>query len=641
MSMRRRLALLVLAVAPALLGSLVVASADTSGIITTVAGTGTAAYAGDGGAATAAALNAPSGVLRDPTGNLYIADRANDRLRRVDSSGTIATVPVTVVTAGNQCGQLTAASVTLTSPWGLARDSAGNLFVSSQSQSLVYRIDPSGNVMCWAGTGTAGYNGDNARLNTELNGPTGLAVDGSDNLYIADTLNDRVRKVTKFGVISTVAGGGLPSAVPQNLGDNGPATLAVLNRPQGAGTDSSGNFYIADTGSNRIRKVDTNGVITTVAGSANSGYSGDGGPATRASMIAPRGVAFDAAGNMYIADTGNSVVRQVDGNGIITTVVGTGVPGYSGDGGQATAAQLQYPVALSVDRGGALEIADTGNNVVRRVGDSTVAAITSSGGGLYADRDAGGFAGLGGQLVAAPAVVAVPVSGQLSSPLYLGVGTDSNVYVRSTSQAWQPLSSSPVSCLDSVGAAVTTVAGLSTLTVACEGSDRALWYAHGTVSATALPTLSGWQSLGGVLGAGPAVATLGNTLTFLVTGSDGVVYSRDLIHGYTAMPWQCISHPALAARGSTAYFACHGGDGALWYAVNSGSAWGPAQSAGGAILDGPAIAAGRTQVSVYVEGGDGALWHVNLPPGGTGPVPPFVADGGTLQFGPGATTLTP
>ena len=180
----------------------------------------------------------------------------------------------------------------------------------------------------------------------------------------------------------------------------------------------------------------------------------------------------------------------------------------------------------------------------------------------------------------------------------------------------------------------------STLTVACQGSDHGLWYAQGAVTSGSLPTVSGWQGLGGTLSAGPAVGTVAGNLTFLVVGSNGQVYSRTTLSGYTATGWGCIGHVALASYRTNAYFACQGGDHALWYSVNPGSGWVQVQSAGGVIADSPAIVATPAEVIVYVEGSNMAVYHVTLSPGG-GPTTPWVFDGGSIQFGPGATTLTP
>src|SRR5208283_3417442 len=215
-----------------------------------------------------------------------------------------------------------------------------------------------------AGNGTAGYSGDGGPATAaELDYPAGVAVDASGNLYIADTNNQRVREVNNStGMITTVAGSGNFA-----LGDGGPATAAFLNNPMGVAVDASGNLYIADTRNERIREVKlSTGVITTVAGNGTYGYSGDNGPATAAELEGPQGVVVDASGNLYIADLFSNVIREVNpGTGVITTVAGARTPDYSGDNGPATAAGLSDPDGVAVDASGNLYIADTGNNVIR------------------------------------------------------------------------------------------------------------------------------------------------------------------------------------------------------------------------------------------------------------------------------------
>jgi sugar lactone lactonase YvrE len=278
-----------------------------SGTITTVAGNGTPGFSGDGGPATNARLAYPTGVAVDAAGNLYIADRLNSRVRKVSTSGTITTV---------------------------------------------------------AGDGSAGFSGDGGpATNAQLAGPYGVAVDAAGNLYIADFQNSRVRKVSTSGTITTVAGDGSFGF----SGDGGPATNAQLAGPNGVAVDAAGNLYIADINNHRVRKVSTSGTITTVAGNGTPGFSGDGGPATNARLRPPTGVAVDAAGNLYIADIFNQRVRKVSTSGTITTVAGTGIYGFSGDGGPATNARLAYPSGVAVDAAGNLYIADQNNHRVRKV----------------------------------------------------------------------------------------------------------------------------------------------------------------------------------------------------------------------------------------------------------------------------------
>ncbi|MCY4595485.1 MAG: NHL repeat-containing protein, partial [Bryobacterales bacterium] len=336
---------------------------DPAGVITTVAGTDVRGYGGDGGAAANAQLHFPSGVAVDGLGNLYIADRSNHRVRKVDRAGVITTVAGTgELGYGGDGGP--AAGAELASPSGVAVDGSGNLYIADESNHRVRRVDPAGVITTVAGTAALGYGGDGGpAASAELAFPLGVAVDGSGNLYIADSWNDRVRKVDRAGVITTVAGTGERGYG----GDGGPAASAQLYSPRGVAVDGSGNLYIADSSNDRVRRVDLAGVITTVAGTGALGYGGDSGPAVNARLGDPSAVAVDASGNLYIADGWNHRVRKVDRAGVITTVAGTGERGYGGDGGPAASAQLTFPRGVAVDGSGNLYIADSWNHRVRRV----------------------------------------------------------------------------------------------------------------------------------------------------------------------------------------------------------------------------------------------------------------------------------
>ena len=294
----------------------------STGLITTVAGDGSAGYSGDGGQATGAKLSDPQGVAVDGNGDLFIADTGNNIVREVNlSTGAISTI---------------------------------------------------------AGNGAPGYAGDGGQAtDAELDCPCGLAVDTSGNLYIADSDNSVIREINlSAGMINTVAGDGGQGY----WGDGEPATGAELDDPQGLAVDAFGNLFIADTGNDVIREVAPDGTISTVAGTGgDAGFSGDGGQATSAELNAPTGVAVDALGDLFVADSGNQVIRQVAPNGMIYTVAGTpGNVGYSGDGGPATGAALSAPQGVAVDPSGNLFIADTGNHVIREVANNTVMKVATS-----------------------------------------------------------------------------------------------------------------------------------------------------------------------------------------------------------------------------------------------------------------------
>jgi NHL repeat-containing protein len=297
---------------------------DTAGIITVLAGSGRQGFSGDGGPATVATLSHPGGVAVDPFGNVLIADTANNRVRRVDPGGTITTVAGTGRSGfGGDGGP--ALDAMLAGPTALTADSEGNLFIADTGNNRIRRVDSSGVITTVAGTGDAGFSGNNGpAIKAALAAPNGVAVDSNGNLFIADTGNHRIRRVDSSGNITTVAGNGGIGFT----GDGGPATKATLASPMGLAVDDNGNIYLADALNNRIRRVDATGMITTAAGSSRAGFSGDGGPATEASLLSPSAVALGSDGTFFIADRLNQRIRRIDGSpGVITTVAGNGLAG--------------------------------------------------------------------------------------------------------------------------------------------------------------------------------------------------------------------------------------------------------------------------------------------------------------------------
>jgi sugar lactone lactonase YvrE len=315
-------------------------------------------------------LYSPSGVAVDATGNLFIADMRNHRIRKVQATVVTTVVGTGEIGGAGDGGPSTGAQ--LWGPGGIAVDASGNLFIADQLNRRIRKVETStGLITTVAGTGEYGFAGDGGpATGAQFWSPAGIAVDATGNLFITDQADHRIRKVEHAtGLITTVAGTGERGFT----GDGGPATSARLASPTGVAVDESGNLVIADQLNHRIRKVEAaTGLITTVAGTGESGFSGDGGPATSAELSTPAGIAVDATGNLFIADQGNHRIRKVKAaTGLITTVAGTGESGFTGDGGLATSARLAKPAGIAVDATGNLFIADQGNHRIREIVMST------------------------------------------------------------------------------------------------------------------------------------------------------------------------------------------------------------------------------------------------------------------------------
>lgn len=439
-------------------------------VITTVAG----GFIGDNGDATSAGLDFPRYVIQDRMGNTYLSDCFNHRIRKITAAGTITTFAGTGI-AGFSGDGGPAKNAELSFPTGIVFDREGNMLVADSGNNRIRSIKPSGIITTIAGTGIAGYSGDNGpAVQAELNTPWGLAVDGAGDLFLADVVNNAIRRIDAFGTITTVAGNGMAGY----SGDGGPATIAELNSPRSVIVDSHGNLYIADNLNHRVRKVDARGIINTFAGDGGAGFSGDGGLATEAQvgsprgllidhnqllisggggprirsvnlqtniietlagsglgydgdgslsgalfngptgmflrpdgtllladqynarlrsitstsvstvagsfghdnvratrglLIAPENLAIDSAGNYYIAEFGGNRIRRVDAaTGRITTIAGTGITGYDGDGGPAQQARIGIPEGVGVDESGNVFISDSGNSLIRKVDTSGI-----------------------------------------------------------------------------------------------------------------------------------------------------------------------------------------------------------------------------------------------------------------------------
>jgi sugar lactone lactonase YvrE len=373
---------LVLAAAPSL-PAIAQSGNPPSGLISTIAGTGQQGYFGNGDSATIAHLWTPYGVALDTAGDLFIVETGSGVVREVATNGKVvfsAGVPSSPGYAGDG-GAATQAQ--FNSPTAVALDAAGNLYIADTGNNVIRKIFPAQvpipffnfNDDGWetglapvvstvAGNGVSGYSGDgSAATSAQLNQPSGVAVDAFGDLYIADTGNNVIRKVTPSGVITTIAGDNSAGY----FGDGASAVSAQLNAPTGLALDGIGDLYIADTGNHVVRMVTPGGTISTVAGNGNPGFAGDGASALTAELHSPASVALDSFSNLYIADTGNQRVRMVTRAGIVYTVAGDGIPGYAGDGGPAATAELNMPFGVAALPGGNLYIADGANNVVREV----------------------------------------------------------------------------------------------------------------------------------------------------------------------------------------------------------------------------------------------------------------------------------
>ena len=455
---------------------------DLAGNISTYAGDGTGDWGGDGGTSTSAQLKFPGGVFGDNGGNLYIADRGNHVIRKVDGSGDIFTVAGTGETSGDSGDGDAATSAKLNSPSGLFIASTGDIFVADRFNHKIRKFTDGGNIDTVVGTGSPGSTDGNIAVAT-LNSPIGVYVDETpdpDIIYIADTTNHKIRVAAEGVSVATFAGTG----VAGYSGDGSSATLAQLdnpadvykkstgetviadsvnsclrevglnptyvietitsagdpgfNSPAHIAMDSSGNVFIADKSNNRIRKLDTNGIVTTVAGTGVAGSSGDGGLATNARLDHPQGVSVDSAGNIYVADTQNCNIRKFTEGGNIYTAAGKGVCGFDAEPKPATSAKLNYPEGVFIDDSGDFYIADTNNHTVRWVNGSTQTIDLFAG-----TEEIWGYSGDGG----------AATSAKLKQPQGVWRDSSGNTYIADTGNH----------CIRKVSSGnISTVAGIGT-----------------------------------------------------------------------------------------------------------------------------------------------------------------------------------
>lgn len=338
-------------------------------IVTTIAGTGVAGYVGDGGVATAAKLDHPDRIIFH-SGNMYIADEHNHVIRKIDPSGIITTIAGTGYGSGSLIGGYSgdgghATNARLNRPMDIAFDKIGNLYIAELGNSTIRKVTPSGIISTYAGIGSAGTTGDGGlATQAKIFDPLGLTFDAEGNLYFSCNGTFRIRKISTNGMISTIVGNGIYGYD----GDSGPATNAKISFTAYLSLDTEGNIYFGDYPNHRIRKVNLPGIISTIGGNGIMGNTGDGGLISVATFAYPVGIIFDVAGNMYISDKDYGLIRKVNTLGIITTIAGTGTVGFNGDGNAPLATQFNGDVLASAfDNFGNLYIADPLNNRIRKI----------------------------------------------------------------------------------------------------------------------------------------------------------------------------------------------------------------------------------------------------------------------------------
>jgi uncharacterized protein (TIGR03437 family) len=559
------------------------AAAIASGqTIATFAGNGTAGFSGDGGQAAQAQINRVVGLAVDATGNIFLAEELNNRIRKVDTNGVITTFAGTG-TAGYSGDNGPAAQAQLSGPLGLCIASSGDLYVTDQGNKRVRKIAPSGTITLVAGNGSAVSSGDGGPATSAgMVIPIRCAVNAGGDLFIVDQGAHVIRKVDASGKISTYAG-----TTQGFSGDGGPAIQAAMNNPTALAVDATGNLYVSDQLNQRIRRIDTNGTITTVVGTGSASYSGDGGAAASASLNNPGGIVLDSSGTLFIVDSTNNRVRKVSG-GIISLVAGTGTAGYAGDGSAALQAQFNNPFAITVDKAGNLYVGDIGNNRVRKISGAAAGIgpiITSAGVTNAASFQTGVAPGgiitiFGSNLGAAPGQVitapGAPWPAQLGGTSVTMNGTTAPVYRVLNLNGQEQLSVlAPFSIsglnsvvvqvvIPSLGSAVQVpVLGAQPGIFILDGASSGATHADGSIAGAANPATRGEALVLYLTGLGPvdnppasgasaSLTTLAHTLItpqVTIGGFDAVVAFSGLTPGFIGLYQINVTVPAAVASG--------------------------------------------------------------------------------------------
>jgi sugar lactone lactonase YvrE len=366
------------------------------GVVTTLAGSADQSPGSADGTGAAASFNWPEGVAVDGSGNVFVADSRNNTIRRITPAGVVTTLAGTAGSWGSADG--TGAAARFNGPSGVAVDGAGNVFVAD-SDNTIRKITPTRAVTTFAGTADSTGSSDGTGATARFSSPSGVAVDGAGNVFVADSGNNTIRKITPAGMVTTLAGAASSGSA------DGTGAAARFNSPESVAVDGAGNVFVADWGNSTIRKITPSGVVTTFAGTAGSYGSADGTGAA-ASFSFPTGVAVDGSGNLFVADLGNSTIRKITPAGVVTTLAGTAGSSGSADGTGA-AARFNGPHGVAVDGSGDVFVADTGNNAIRKISTSGVVTTIV---GVAAQVSAGNLPGPLPASILSPSGVAIDAS---------------------------------------------------------------------------------------------------------------------------------------------------------------------------------------------------------------------------------------